>query len=127
YRWFTMNAAGLDVRIDDVSEQVAAVALQGPRSRDVLEGATRGDWADLRYFGRRRAEIAGVDVHVSRTGYTGELGHEIWVDAGARGGGLGPTRGRGGGCGMRCGWRGSRTASVPPASARSTSRASRPA
>jgi aminomethyltransferase len=36
YRWFTMNAAGLDVRIDDVSEQVAAVALQGPRSLEVL-------------------------------------------------------------------------------------------
>jgi len=83
YRWFTMNAAGLDVRIDDVSERVAAVALQGPRSRDVLEGATRRDWADLRYFGRRRAEIAGVDVHVSRTGYTGDLGYEIWVDAGS--------------------------------------------
>ena len=83
YRWFTMNAAGLDVRIDDVSEDVAAVALQGPRSRDVLEGASRRDWADLRYFGQRRAEIAGVDVHVSRTGYTGDLGYEIWVDAGS--------------------------------------------
>src|SRR6266542_1589246 len=50
---------------------------------DVLEGASRRDWADLRYFGQRRAEIAGVDVHVSRTGYTGDLGYEIWVDAGS--------------------------------------------
>ena len=81
YRWFTLNAAGLDVDIVDVSERIAAVALQGPRSRDVLVGASRRDWADLRYFGQRRAEIGGVDVHVSRTGYTGDLGYEIWVDA----------------------------------------------
>lgn len=79
FRWFSLNAGGLDVQIEDVSDQVAAVALQGPRARDVLEGATRKDWGDLRYFGHRRSEIGGADVHVSRTGYTGDLGYEIWV------------------------------------------------
>ena len=79
YRWFVLNAAELDVRIDDVSEQVAAVALQGPRSRAILEAATRREWGDLRYFGHRRTEIAGVDVNVTRTGYTGDLGYEVWV------------------------------------------------
>jgi aminomethyltransferase len=81
YRWFMLNAAGLDVQIEDVSEQVAAVALQGPRSREVLETATRQDWADVRYFGHRRTEVGGVDVHVTRTGYTGDLGYEVWAPA----------------------------------------------
>jgi aminomethyltransferase len=83
YRWFVMNAAGLDVEIEDVSEVVAAIALQGPRSRDVLEVVTRVSWSDVPYFGHRRAEVAGVDVNVTRTGYTGDLGYEIWVAADA--------------------------------------------
>jgi aminomethyltransferase len=81
YRWLALNAAELDVGIADVSEEVAGLALQGPRSRDVLEAVTRASWADVRYFGHRRAEIAGVDLHVTRTGYTGDLGYEIWVPA----------------------------------------------
>jgi aminomethyltransferase len=81
YRWFTLNATGLDVEIQDVSEAVAGLALQGKLSRDVLEAATRQDWSDLRYFRRRRTEIGGVDVDVTRTGYTGDLGYELWIDA----------------------------------------------
>jgi len=81
YRWLAMNAAELDVEIEDVSEQIAGVALQGPRSRDVLAAATRRDWSDVAYFGHRRTEIGGVDVHVTRTGYTGDLGYEVWVPA----------------------------------------------
>ncbi len=78
-RWFAMNAHNLDVEIDDVSDDVAAVALQGPLSRAVLEATTHQGWQDLRYFGTRRSEIGGVAVDVSRTGYTGDLGYEIWV------------------------------------------------
>ena len=80
FRWFTLNAHGLDVSIEDVSEQVAALALQGPHSRDVLEAATRQGWGDLRYFRHRRTEIGGIDTNVTRTGYTGDLGYELWVD-----------------------------------------------
>lgn len=81
YRWFALNAAGLDVTVEDVSERIAGVAVQGPRSRDVLEAATRLDWSDVPYFGHRRTEIGGIDVHVTRTGYTGDLGYEVWVPA----------------------------------------------
>jgi aminomethyltransferase len=81
YRWLTLNAAGLDVRIEDVSESLAALALQGPFSRAVLEAATGEDWTDLRYFRRRASTIAGVPVDVSRTGYTGDLGYELWIPA----------------------------------------------
>src|SRR5215470_9990175 len=79
-RWFRMNARGLDVEIEDVSERLAALAVQGPLSRDVLEAATETGWGDLRYFGRRAAKIGSIPVDVSRTGYTGDLGYEVWVD-----------------------------------------------
>ena len=81
YRWFVLNATGLDVQIDDISERTAALALQGRLSREVLQDATGQDWTDLKYFGRRRAEIAGVEVDVTRTGYTGDRGYELWIPA----------------------------------------------
>ena len=80
-RWLRMNAAGLDVEVVDVSEDVAGLGLQGPFSRDVLEKATGQDWKDVRYFGHRRSEIAGVEIDVTRTGFTGDLGYELWVPA----------------------------------------------
>ena len=79
-RWFRLNARGLDVQIEDASERVAALAVQGPLSRDVLEAATEAEWGDLRYFGRRAGQVGGIAVDVSRTGYTGDLGYEVWVD-----------------------------------------------
>ncbi len=78
-RWLQMNAAGLDAQVEDVSETLAGLGLQGPLSRDVLETATGQDWKDLRYFGHRRTEIAGVEIDVTRTGFTGDLGYELWV------------------------------------------------
>lgn len=80
-RWLSMNAAGLDVTFEDETERVAALALQGPFSRDVLEAAAEASFADLHYFRRRAASIAGVAVDVSRTGYTGDLGYELWIPA----------------------------------------------
>ena len=80
-RWLRMNAAGLEVQVEDVSEDVAGLGLQGPLSRDVLEKATGQDWKDVRYFGHRRSEIAGVQIDVTRTGFTGDLGYELWVPA----------------------------------------------
>ncbi len=80
-RWLRMNAHGLDVDVRDVSDSVAAVALQGPLSRAVLEAATGAPFADLGYFRRRAATLAGIPIDVSRTGYTGDLGYELWIPA----------------------------------------------
>ena len=80
-RWLHQNAAGLDVAIDDVSESVAALALQGPLAARVLR-ACGADIDSLRYFGAGPATIGGIAVDISRTGYTGDLGYEIWVPAG---------------------------------------------
>jgi aminomethyltransferase len=81
FRWLSMNARGLDVHVEDESEATAALAIQGPFSRAVLEAAAKESFADLRYFRRRAAKIAGVFVDVSRTGYTGDLGYEVWMPA----------------------------------------------
>ena len=80
-RWFLLNARGLDVEMEDVSEQMAAIALQGPLSRAVLEAATKLDWAEPGYYRRRATKVGRIPVDVSRTGYTGDLGYELWVDA----------------------------------------------
>ena len=78
-RWLRQNSAGLDVTIDEETDATAVLALQGPLSRDVLEAATGESFVDLRYFRRRASRIGGVAVDVSRTGYTGDLGYELWI------------------------------------------------
>jgi len=80
-RWLTENAVGFDVKIEDVSESTAALALQGPNSRVILEKATQSDLSKLKYFRLTTATIRAVPVAITRTGYTGDLGYEIWVDA----------------------------------------------
>ena len=80
-RWLVQNARGLDVSVDDVSERTAALALQGPRSADVLRACAAADIDRLRYFRVTPGTIHGVPVEISRTGYTGDLGYEVWVDA----------------------------------------------
>jgi len=81
-RWFRLNGRGLDAEVEDVSESVAALALQGPFARDVLEASTGERWSELKYFRRQKAKVGRFNIDVSRTGYTGDLGYELWVDAG---------------------------------------------
>jgi aminomethyltransferase len=78
-RWFVQNAAGLDVSIEDVSEQVAALAVQGPTSGALLRQVAEADVDSLKYFRVTSGSIDGVPVDISRTGYTGDLGYEIWM------------------------------------------------
>lgn len=78
-RWLNMNALKLDVTIEDVSERIAAVSLQGPTSRAVLE-ALGADAADLKYFRITKTTLRDVPCEISRTGYTGDLGFEVWID-----------------------------------------------
>src|SRR5271170_3137471 len=78
-RWFQQNALGLDVHIEDISEQVAALALQGPSSGKLLQAISDADISLLKYFRVTHGKIAGVPVDISRTGYTGDLGYEIWA------------------------------------------------
>jgi aminomethyltransferase len=78
-RWFQQNALGLEVRIEDISEKTAALALQGPTTGKLLHNAAEANIAGLKYFRVTHGKIGGVPVDISRTGYTGDLGYEIWV------------------------------------------------
>jgi aminomethyltransferase len=78
-RWFQQNALGLDVSIEDISEQTAALALQGPTSGRLLATVTDAQIENLKYFRVTHGKIAGVPVDISRTGYTGDLGFEVWM------------------------------------------------
>jgi aminomethyltransferase len=71
---------GIDVAIEPVTEQLPHLQLQGPRSRDLLAGLTDADVPSLRYFRfwPQQVEVGGVPARVSRTGYSGELGYELF-------------------------------------------------
>jgi aminomethyltransferase len=78
-RWLQDNAIGMEVTIEDISEQMAALSLQGPASREILRRL--GDIPALKYFRLAPATLRSIPVTISRTGYTGDLGYEIWADA----------------------------------------------
>ena len=78
-RWFQQNAIGYNVEIRDISDQVAALALQGPTSARLLKKVAQADITNLKYYRMTRGSISGVPVDISRTGYTGDLGYEIWI------------------------------------------------
>jgi aminomethyltransferase len=82
-RWLHMNAVGMEVGVEDVSERMGAISLQGPLSRALLQQVAQADLAKLKYFRLVETTVGGIPVTVSRTGYTGDLGYEIWVDAAA--------------------------------------------
>jgi aminomethyltransferase len=80
-RWIAMNAVGLDVGVEDVSATTAALALQGPLSRVILQQVAAADLSELKYFRLVHTRVRDIPVTISRTGYTGDLGFELWVSA----------------------------------------------
>jgi len=80
-RWLKINADSMDVEIDEVSERIAAVAIQGPNSFQIVQAGLDVELSQLKFFRLMRAKLNATDVIVSRTGYTGDLGYEIWLDA----------------------------------------------
>ena len=82
FAWLERFRRGYDVSIEDSTARIGALSLQGPRARAVLADCCDADLELLRFFHGTRADLDGLDVWISRTGYTGDLGYEIWVDAG---------------------------------------------
>jgi len=78
--WLRRHAGRFDVTIDDVSMKLGALALQGPNARGILEQVVSGKIASLKFFAVMRTKLAGTPVWISRTGYTGDLGYEIWIE-----------------------------------------------
>ncbi|HET6583257.1 MAG TPA: aminomethyltransferase family protein [Nannocystaceae bacterium] len=80
-RWLAMNAVGMEVEVEDITDSTAALALQGPTARAILQEVADGDIAGLKFFRVMDAAIRGAPISISRTGYTGDLGYELWIPA----------------------------------------------
>ncbi|MFT7623283.1 MAG: aminomethyltransferase [Myxococcota bacterium] len=78
--WFERHTRGLDVRLTDATRHLGVLSIQGPRSRALLDELVDADLTRLRFFRATRTRLAGRDVVVTRTGFTGDLGFELWVD-----------------------------------------------
>ncbi|OGS63378.1 MAG: hypothetical protein A3K59_05980 [Euryarchaeota archaeon RBG_19FT_COMBO_69_17] len=79
FKWLQDSGVGMDAEVEDVSEDIAAAALQGPTSRAILHDLVDGAVDKLRFYRFTRAKLDGIDATISRTGYTGDLGYEVWV------------------------------------------------
>ena len=77
FNWLKSNITG-DVQLIDKSDETALLAVQGPRSLDNIKKITDIDLDDIPYYHFRRGQVAGIDCLLSRTGYTGEVGVEIY-------------------------------------------------
>jgi len=80
-RWLSMNSVGLEMEIREVTDDVAALSFQGPNSRKILNLVAEDPVDGLKYFRLMQNRVDGIPVTISRTGYTGDLGFEIWMDA----------------------------------------------
>lgn len=79
FEWLIDNSLGFDVAFEDVSEELVGLALQGPTSRDLLQKLTSVDLAALKFWNCTEADVCGRPTMISRTGYTGDLGFEIFL------------------------------------------------
>lgn len=79
-RWLHMNAAGMRVTITELTDWMAALSLQGPKSRAILNRCCASPLDGLKFFRMMENRLDGRAVSISRTGYTGDLGYEIWMD-----------------------------------------------
>lgn len=80
FSWFSRFMRGYNVELTEISDQIAGLALQGPTSRDILKQVCDADLDALKFFATRKANAGGFEIYVSRTGYTGDLGYELWVE-----------------------------------------------
>lgn len=79
WHWLVRASRGMQIALEDVSDRIAALSIQGPTSRDALDAACDGGVRELKFFRLVHTRIESADVIVSRTGYTGDLGYEIWM------------------------------------------------
>src|SRR5262249_35286021 len=80
-RWLLDNKDGFDIELEDESDRMGALALQGPTSRALLEDLTGADLSAVKYHQFTHVTLNGQPTMVSRTGYTGDLGYELWIPA----------------------------------------------
>ncbi|HUN65515.1 MAG TPA: glycine cleavage system aminomethyltransferase GcvT [Bacteroidota bacterium] len=84
FEWITAHAAGMNVDVRDRSDEYTLLAVQGPRSAETLQTLTHVPLNELPYYAFTEGKLAGTDMIISRTGYTGELGFELYFTAPAQ-------------------------------------------
>ena len=80
FGWLQAAATGFDVSVTHETDEVAALALQGPTSFSVLDKLGFRGLDELKPFGLMHAQFDGIELMISRTGFTGDLGYELWLD-----------------------------------------------
>ncbi len=80
FSWFSRFTRGYNAEVSDISDQVAGLALQGPTSRDIIKQICNADLDNLNFFSTTTAKVNEFEIYISRTGYTGDLGYELWVE-----------------------------------------------
>ena len=78
--WLKDSAEGFDLEINDVTDDIAALSVQGPTSCSVLKNYGATDLESLKPFQSKNFTIDGYSVLISRTGFTGDLGYELWTN-----------------------------------------------
>lgn len=82
WAWFQRFRRGYDIELEDSTTRIGALSLQGPFAKEVLEDCCDADLDKMRFFFGQEADLDGKKVWISRTGYTGDLGYEVWCDSG---------------------------------------------
>lgn len=82
FAWLTAAKIGFDVTVEHVTEDIAALAVQGPTAYSVLSAMGYEELGSLRPFGLTHVDFDGSELMVSRTGFTGDLGYELWIEPG---------------------------------------------
>src|SRR5262249_13916205 len=80
-RWLEDNSTGLTVTLEEQTDAIAAAAIQGPNSREILKRVSDGDLDHLRYFRLIHSNVGDIPATITRTGYTGDMGYEVWIEA----------------------------------------------
>lgn len=81
FEWIASHARqAAEVEVENVSDRYALLALQGPKAVEILSTLTPSDLSAIRYYGFERGEVEGAKAILSRTGYTGEDGFELYLD-----------------------------------------------
>ncbi len=80
FSWFSRFMRGYNVELTEISDEIAGLALQGPTSRDILKQVCDADLDNLKFFATCKTKVDGAEIYISRTGYTGDLGYELWAE-----------------------------------------------
>jgi len=79
YQWLTKQATHFNVKIEDVSDNIAMFAVQGPKAQETLQKISSEDLNEIKRFKCGWTKLAGLEAFISRTGYTGEDGFEVFI------------------------------------------------